>query len=382
MDFALSEEQELFRTAIRKYMTDLGKTDVARSVIDDKLEIVTKVTSGLAEMGISAIPISEDHDGLGLGALDLVPVFEETGRVLLPGIQLETLALAVPLLESYGTKVQQSNWLTKVATGEGTVSIAWYEQNRGLTPKSFSTIAAKTANGYAVTGTKTLVPVLGNPDVFITGAQTAEGKSFFLIKASDVASQKTLSVIDETQRLAQLTFDQAPAELLGEPGEGSQMLDHALLNFNAALCSSMVGGMDELVHTTAEYAKIRIQFNQPIGRFQAVKHGIVNMKLDLETARSLSYYAAWAVENDAEDKIAAVHSARSFISKAYVKAAADSIQLHGGIGFTEELDIQLYLKRARYYENYFGSVRDSRTKTAHALGWHTKTNKQDAVTVS
>ena len=382
MDFALSEEQELFRTAIRKYMTDLGKTDGARAVIDDKLDVVKDVTAGLAEMGISAIPISEDHDGLGLGALDLVPVFEETGRVLLPGIQLETLTLAVPLLESYGTKVQQSHWLPKIASGDCTVSVAWYEENKGLTPKSFSSVAAKTPGGYTVTGTKTLVPVLGNPDVFITCAQTAEGKSLFLIQASDVSSQKTLSVMDETQRLADLTFDQAPAELLGEPGDAASMLDEALLHFNAALCSTMVGGMDEIVHTTAEYAKIRTQFNQPIGRFQAVKHGIVNMKLDLETARSLSYYAAWAVENNADDKISAVHTARSFISKAFIKSAGASIQLHGGIGFTEELDIQLYLKRARYYENYLGSVRESRKKAAHSLGWHSKAIRPDPVSMS
>lgn len=382
MDFALSEEQELFRTAIRKYMTDLGKTDVARSVIGGKLEVVSKAAAGLAEMGIFAIPIPEEQDGLGLGALDLVPVFEETGRVLLPGLQLETLALAVPLINAFGTHLQKSTYLAKVAAGESTLSVAWYEQNRGLSPKSFSTIAAKTASGYAVTGTKTLVPVLGNPDVFITAAQTAEGKSLFLIKASDVAAQKVLPGIDESQQIAQLTFEQAPAELLGELGEAAIMLDDALLYFNSALCSSMVGGMDELVHTTAEYAKIRVQFNQPIGRFQAVKHGIVNMKLDLETARSLSYYAAWAVENDAADKQSAVHSARSFISKAYIKAAADSIQLHGGIGFTEELDVQLYLKRARYYENYFGSIRESRRKTALSLGWHEKSAKDSPVPVS
>lgn len=382
MDFALSEEQELFRTAIRKYMTNLGKTDVARSVISGKPDALSTVIAGLAEMGIYSIPIPEEHDGLGLGALDLVPVFEETGRVLLPGNHLETLALAVPLIDSYGTHVQKSAYLTKVAAGESTLSVAWYEKNRGLYPKSFSTIAAKTAGGYAVTGTKELVPISGNPDAFITSAQTAEGKSLFIIKASDVAAQKIIPGIDETQQIAQLTFDQAPAELLGELGEAAIMLDNALLHFNAALCSSMVGGMDELVHATAEYAKIRVQFNQPIGRFQAIKHGIVNMKLDLETARSLSYYAAWAVENDAADKQSAVHSARSFISKAYIKAAADSIQFHGGIGFTEELDIQLYLKRARYYENYFGSVRESRKKTALSLGWHEKSTKKAPVSVS
>lgn len=382
MDFALSEEQELFRTAIRKYMNDLDRTEFARSVISGKLDVVANATSGLAEMGVTAIPVSEEVDGLGLGALDLVPVFEETGRVLLPGLQLETLALAVPLLESFGTPAQKAARLPKVASGESSVSIAWYERDGSLFPNSFSCIAAKTESGYALTGTKTLVPVIGDPDTFITGAQTAEGKSLFLVKESDVASFRMLSVLDETQQLAEITLNQAPGELLGEPGHAAEMLKEGLLHFNAALCSSMVGGMDELVKMTAEYAKIRVQFNQPIGRFQAIKHGIVNMKLDLETARSLSYYAAWAVETNAAEKAAAVHSARSFISKAFIKAAADSIQIHGGIGFTEELDVQLYLKRARYYENYFGSVRDSRKATAQSLGWHSTPAKRDVVPVS
>ncbi|WOV84874.1 acyl-CoA/acyl-ACP dehydrogenase [Sporosarcina jeotgali] len=382
MDFALSEEQELFRTAIRKYMNNLNGTEAARAVIDGKLDVVKSAASGLAEMGVTAIPVSEESDGLGLGALDLVPVFEETGRVLLPGSQLETLALAVPLLESFGTPAQKAARLPNVASGASTISVAWYEKGTSLFPNSFCCVAAKTENGYALTGTKTLVPVIGDPDVFITGAQTAEGKSLFLVKASDLSSVRTLSVVDETQQLAEVTFDAAPGELLGEPGNAADMLKHGLLHFNAALCSSMVGGMDELVKMTAEYAKIRVQFNQPIGRFQAIKHGIVNMKLDLETARSLSYYAAWAVETDAVDKVAAVHSARSFISKAYIKAAGDSIQIHGGIGFTEELDVQLFLKRARYYENYFGSVRDSRKATAHSLGWHSVPAKRDAVPVS
>ncbi len=382
MDFSLSEEQELFRTAIRKYMNDLGGTDTARAVISGKSDTGAEAAAGLSEMGVTAIPVPEEFDGLGLSSLDLIPVFEETGRVLLPGLQLETLTLAVPLLHAFGTPAQKKAWLPKIAAGETLMSPAWYEEQRGLFPKTLTAFAAKTENGYAVTGRKTLVPVIGDPDVFITGAQTAEGKSLFLIRASDVSAAKPLSAIDATQKLAQLTFDAAPAELLGEPGQAEEMLTHALHHFNAAVCSSMVGGMDELVSMTAEYAKIRVQFNQPIGRFQAVKHGIVNMKLDLETARSLSYYAAWAVETDAPDKTAAVHSARSFISKAFIKAAADSIQLHGGIGFTEELDCQLYLKRARYYENYFGSVHHSRKAAGRALGWHSAAKPEKAVPVS
>src|SRR5690625_5918904 len=114
----------------------------------------------------------------------------------------------------------------------------------------------------------------------------------------------------------------------------------------------MTGGIEKIVETISEYANIREQFGGPIGRFQAVKHPIVNIKVDLESARSLSYYAAWALENDAEDKVSAIYSARAFATEAFIKAASDNIQLHGGIGFTEEIDCNLFFKRARFYDIY------------------------------
>lgn len=370
MDFALSEEQELFRTAVRKYLKDIGGTETARSVIGGNTAAARTAAAGLAEMGIPAIPVPEEHDGLGLGQLDLVPVFEETGRVLLPGLQLETLALAVPLITEYGTAVQKGRWLPAAASGESAFSVAWQETGRSLFSDSFHCTAGKTDTRYEISGVKTLVPVTGSPDLFIVGASTSEGPSLFLVEASEAAAIRPLSCLDETQQLAEITFRNAPADLLGEPGKAMDMFRGALLPFNAALASSIVGAMDELVKMTAEYAKIRVQFNQPIGRFQAIKHRIVDMKLDLETARSLSHYAAWTVETGADDRIAAVHSARAFASRAYIKAAGEAIQIHGGIGFTEELDCHLYLKRARYWDNLLGSVRDSRKAAAGSLGWH------------
>jgi len=381
MDFSLNEEQELFRSAVRKYLKDLGGTGTARETIKGNDEPARAAASGLAEMGINSIPVPEQQDGLGLGALDLVPVFEETGRVLLPGLQLETLALAVPLITNYGTEDQKKRWLPLAASGESAFSVAWYETGRSLFPETFACTATRIDNRYELSGVKTLVPVTGSPDLFIVGAEAPGGISLFLVEASEAASVRPLSCLDETQLPAELSFRNAHAELLGEAGKGQDMLREALLHFNTALVSGMVGGMDELVKITAEYAKIRVQFNQPIGRFQAIKHRIVDMKLDLETARSLSHYAAWAVETGADDRIAAVHSARSFASRAYIKAAGDSIQIHGGIGFTEELDCHLYLKRARYWDHYFGSVRDSRKAAAGSLGWHAR-QTADAAPVS
>jgi len=119
----------------------------------------------------------------------------------------------------------------------------------------------------------------------------------------------------------------------------------------------------------AEYAKIREQFGQPIGRFQAIKHRIVDMKLDLETARSLTYYANWAIESHAPDYIAAIASTRLFVTDAFIRVASHNIQIHGGIGFTEEMDCHLYVKRARFYENYLGNRQQYYEQTVKALGW-------------
>ncbi|WP_259455561.1 acyl-CoA dehydrogenase family protein [Bacillus sp. PK3_68] len=142
-----------------------------------------------------------------------------------------------------------------------------------------------------------------------------------------------------------------------------------MIAVNAALASVMVGGMEAIVEMAAEYAKIREQFGQPIGRFQAIKHKIVDMKVDLEMARSLAYYANWALENEPEDRVQAIVCARLFAAEAYNKAAANNIQIHGGIGFTEEIDCHLYVKRARFYENYLGSTQSYYEKAAAALGW-------------
>jgi alkylation response protein AidB-like acyl-CoA dehydrogenase len=178
--------------------------------------------------------------------------------------------------------------------------------------------------------------------------------------------------IDETRQLAEITLENVKIrqeQLIGPLHKGWDVLQEGLLAVNAALASVMVGGMEAVVEMAAEYAKIREQFGQPIGRFQAIKHKIVDMKMDLETARSLAYYANWALESQAEDRVQAISSARLFAGEAFNRVAAHNIQIHGGIGFTEEIDCHLYVKRARFYENYLGSTQDYYEKAATALGW-------------
>ncbi|WP_042459429.1 acyl-CoA dehydrogenase family protein [Neobacillus dielmonensis] len=378
MDFSLSQEQEMFRSSVRKFLDGNGSTQIARDFIRGDGSSLEKALAGLAGLGCTAITIPEKYEGAELGSLDLVPVLEELGRAHLPGIYLETLAFSVPLIEKYGTEQQRQKYLPQIATGSRTVTLAWLEPKGGYHPNEVQTSASIEGTSLVINGTKSSVPEGETADTYLLLVRTSdgtdgEGLSLVLVDRDEIkVKTRKQKSFDETRMLAEVTFEKVIVStdcVLGEINQGWSILQEGLLHINAALCSLMIGGMDRLVEMTAEYAKIRVQFGQPIGRFQAIKHRIADMKTDLETARSLSYYATWALETNAADREAAIFSARAFTTEAYIRIASHSIQIHGGIGFTEELDCQLYLKRARYYENYLGSIQHYREKAAVALNW-------------
>lgn len=207
-----------------------------------------------------------------------------------------------------------------------------------------------------------LVPVLVNHEVTIA----------IIDKNTPGIKLRAQHGFDETRKLVEVTFEQVHIDqnqIIGPIGDGWSILQVALLSYNAALSSVMVGAMEHIVETATNYAIIREQFGNPIGRFQAIKHRLADMKLDLETARSLSYYANWALETASEDQVEAIYSARIFTTKAFIRLSAHNIQIHGGIGFTEEIDCHLFVKRARFYENYLGNLEDCYDYAIGSLGW-------------
>ncbi|MEK3853917.1 acyl-CoA dehydrogenase family protein [Cytobacillus sp. FSL H8-0458] len=377
MDFSLNEEQEMFGGYVKKYFEDKGKTKAAREFIKGNNEQYLSIFSGLAELGCTGINIPENYGGMGLGALDLVPVLEEWGRNVMPGLYLETNAFAVPILEKFGTEAQKEKYLTAIAEGTQTFSIAWLEPGGSYNPCDIKMTGRIEGDFITLNGIKSLVPDAELATSFIVIVRTAEEKgeegiSIVILDQSEKIELRRQRNIDETRLLAELTLKDlkiSKDQIIGPVHKGYEVLEEGLLAANAALASIMVGGMTSIVEMAAEYAKIRIQFGQPIGRFQAIKHRIADMKMNLETARSLAYYANWAFETASEDRVQAITTARIFASDAYNKAAADNVQIHGGIGFTEEMDCHLYVKRARFYENYLGSTQSYYEKAAAALGW-------------
>ncbi|MER2127979.1 acyl-CoA dehydrogenase family protein [Solibacillus sp.] len=373
MDFSLSQEQEMFREYVRKYLNDMEQTKVARDYIDNKVDQVKKVITELNELGCTQLNIPEQYGGMGLGKLDLVPIMEEMGRSLLPGLHLETSAFALPIIERFGTSEQKEKYLSQIAAGEASFTIAWLEPGRSYKQQGVQMQALISGEQLVLNGTKTqvpdielahylLVPVLVNHEVTIA----------IIDKNTPGITLRAQHGFDETRKLVEVTFEQVhidQSQIIGPIGDGWSILQVGLLSYNAALSSVMVGAIEHIVETATNYAIIREQFGNPIGRFQAIKHRLADMKLDLETARSLSYYANWALETASEDQVEAIYSARIFTTQAFIRLSAHNIQIHGGIGFTEEIDCHLFVKRARFYENYLGNLEDCYDYAIGSLGW-------------
>lgn len=377
MDFSLTEEQEMFRGHIRKMLDKFGGTQVAREMIDQNPQNLKKVYKTLAELGCSGINIPEEYDGMDLEALDLVPTFEEMGRSLVPGLFMETSALAVPILKKYATEEQKQQYLPAIASGEKWISFAALEPFNDFSPAGIHCTLEQKEGQYVLNGTKTLVPEAELADAFLLLVRTnqedlEDGLSLVLIDKTEAMNIEKQSSFDESKHVAKMEFENlviTKEQIIGEVDKGWTQLQEGLLYFNAALSSYIVGAMEQVVHMATEYAKIREQFGQAIGRFQAIKHSIVNMKVNLEIARSLSHYANWVVDTEEFDREAAVYSARTYATEKFIEVSAHNIQVHGGIGFTEEIDCHLYVKRARYYDQYLGSTPFYQEKVVASLGW-------------
>lgn len=365
MNFALSEDQLMFKSTIRKLFDQHEQTVIARDFAKGKQEDVAKIYTKLSELGATAVPISEQYDGMELGMLDVLPVFEEVGRVLYPTNFAETVAFAARVIEKYGSESQKQAYLPNIAAGEHVFSLAWLEPQKTYSNGRIDTIIRESGDVYKITGVKTMVPTLLVSHLLIAAIDEADKQVLCIVPIEDV-EVRALNSFDQTTPLAEITLNEVTISseniLVDE-----RALAYGLQSLHAAISAIQVGAMDRLVEMTSEYAKIREQFGQPVGRFQAVKHKLADMKIELEIARSLSHYASWAVDTNANDCEEAVYSARVYCTEAFLKTAAESVQLHGGIGFTEELDCHLYVKRSRFYEHYLGTISEHNEKIAVAL---------------
>jgi alkylation response protein AidB-like acyl-CoA dehydrogenase len=362
MNFGFTDEQELLRAEVRKFLDQSCPVDEVRKLMETEPGYSRELWKQLAELGWLGLTIPEAHGGAALGFVDLVVLLEETGRSLFPSPLLATTLAARVLAES-GSAEQQSRWLPGLADGTRIGTLAVLEESDLLAPEGIDLAGERDGDGFRLSGEKLYVPDAGNADLLVVAFRTGtarEAVSLAVVEADATGVEARHSPgMDLTKRLGRLRLDGVRIggdALLGKPGAAWPPLARALDQGACAVTAEAVGAAQALLDLTVGYAQQREQFGQPIGRFQGVKHPLAEMYVDIESFRSLAYFAAWALDESVEQAPLAVSRAKAYASEVFPRIGIDCVQLHGGIGYTWEYDAQLYLKRAKWMRPMYGDA--------------------------
>jgi alkylation response protein AidB-like acyl-CoA dehydrogenase len=369
MEFVYTPEQDEFRASLRRFLdARSSEPEVRRLMASDDGYDAAVWTQLTQELGLTALFIPEQYGGLGYTFLESSIALEEMGRVLLCAPFLSSVLAATALL-SAGDDPAQSDLLPGIAAGTTLGCVAYMEGPHDWAGSVSETIAHRTENGWALTGTKRFVLDGGVADLILVFANTASGLSLFAVDRSATGlHRELLPTMDQTRKLSDLTFADTPARLVGALGEAADNLSHTLDVAAAALASEQVGGCQRVLDMSVEYAKLRVQFGRPIGSFQAIKHKCADMFLAVESARSAAQHAAWAAADNLAELPVAASIAKAHCSVSFASAASENIQIHGGIGFTWEHPAHLYFKRAKSAALMFGDAVYHRDLVARRLG--------------
>jgi alkylation response protein AidB-like acyl-CoA dehydrogenase len=370
VNFAFSEEQEELRKSVRRFLEDKSSSPEVRRLMETDDGYDPAVWSQMGQqLGLQGLAIPEEYGGSGYSYVELVVVLEEMGRALLTAPYFATVALAANALLASGDDAAKKEHLPGIAAGETIATLALTESSGRWDEAGVALEAAKGGDGYTLTGEKMFVIDGHIANLILVAARTSAGVSLFAVEGDAAGLTRTpLSTMDQTRKQAKLTFDNTPAKLIGTEGEGWATLSKTLDLAAVALAAEQVGGAQKVLEMSVQYAKDRVQFGRPIGSFQAIKHKCADMLLEVESAKSAAYYAGWAAAEDNEELPVVASLAKAYCSDAYFHAAAENIQIHGGIGFTWEHDAHLYFKRAKSSELMLGDPTYHRELLAQRIG--------------
>jgi alkylation response protein AidB-like acyl-CoA dehydrogenase len=356
MQFGLSESQQILKDTARKFFSGECPIAEVRRLMETPTAYDLTLWTKLAEQGFTGIISPEECGGMGLGKVELILLMEEAGYALLPGPFFSTVALAGAVINAVASPEQKKKYLSRIAGGQARATLALLENGASWDPAEAKLEAA----GDKLTGTKLFVSDAAAADFILVIAQN--GVFAVDAKASGLRIEP-MNGMDLTRKIYSVNFSGTPAERLG----GTENLDPALALATAALAAEMVGGMQRALETTVAYAKTRKQFGKPIGIYQAVQHQCADMYLETESSRSAAYYAAWALEENAPDALAAVSIAKMYASDAARAVGNRGIQIHGGMGFTWENDLHLYYRRGKASETTLGDATFHRERIARLV---------------
>jgi alkylation response protein AidB-like acyl-CoA dehydrogenase len=354
MNFGFTEEQELLRQEVRKFLDARCDGEEVRKIAETPEGYSKELWKEISELGWVGLTIDEAHGGAGLGWVDLVVLLEETGRSLFPSPLLANTIAAAAIAEG-GRETQRARWLPGLADGSSIATLALVEASDRIDADGIELSGSTDGTGFRLTGEKRYVLDAGNADLFVVAFRADAGLRLAVVPAdaAGVTVENTPSM-DLTKRMGNVRFEDVA---VGR----DDVLDSAPLErivdlATAAVTAEMVGAAEGAHALTVKFAGERVQFGKPIGQFQGVKHPLAEMYVDVESFKSLVHYAAWALDEGHEDAPRAVSMAKAYASDAFARIGIDAVQLHGGVGYTWEYDAQLYLKRSKWARPIYGDA--------------------------
>jgi alkylation response protein AidB-like acyl-CoA dehydrogenase len=375
MRFSFTSEQEEFRSVLRRYLQETSPPSVVRKLMETETGWDPAAWRELNDqLGLTGVHIPEEYGGQGFGLVELGIVLEEMGRALLCAPYFSTAVLAATAIMNAGTEPQKLALLPPIALGETTATLAFTEPNGRWDAGGIETTATPVGAKFRLDGVKSFVLDGHTADLIVVAARSPgssgeDGLSLFTVRGDAPGlNRQALRALDPTRKIARLAFDGVEAALLGELGGGAGPLARTLTQAAACLASEMVGGAERLRVSALDYANLRMQFGRPIASFQTMKHKQADMLVDVELARSAAYAAASAAADEDAEWPAVASLAKACASEAYLRTAINTIQIHGGIGFTWDNDTHLWFKRAKSSEVFLGDPAWHRERMLQAMG--------------
>jgi alkylation response protein AidB-like acyl-CoA dehydrogenase len=368
MDFAFTPEQVLLQRTAREVLAAIAPMSQVRAMMVDARGITDAAWRQLSRLGWPGLMFAEEYGGAGLGMLELAIVLGEMGRVAMPGPFLSTM-VGGRMLAHAGDDAQRRRWVPGICDGSRLATFALLEASARWDLEGVTAVARPESGGWRLAGTKLFVPDAHLADLVVCAVRRADdGEPVLVVIARDTAQITPLPSVDATRKIFMLELDGVwiPADHV-LAGDAASALAIVLDEARVALAADMTGGAERVLEMTVEHAKVRHQFGQPIGSFQAVQHACADMMVAVECAKAATTYAAWALAEHADDAAVAAATAKATAGDAYRQVTAKAIQLHGGIGFTWEHDLHIYYKRAMSSEVMFGDATWNRELVAQLM---------------
>jgi alkylation response protein AidB-like acyl-CoA dehydrogenase len=360
MEFTFDADQEALRDAVRRFVTAESPSAYVRAMFEDERGFTDEVWGAVVDLGWTGLLVPEEHGGLGLGLVDLVVVQEELGRALFPGPWFSSAVLATLAARALGL----DDRLASLAAGATRGTVALDELGHGDPVARVRTRARRTGGRWLLDGLKPVVPDGHTADWALVVARTEHGLGTFLLEAP---AGEPVPAWDGTRKLARLALDGRPAEPVGPPGDHTALWRRIADDASVALCAELLGSAEQAYDLAVEYAKVRVQFGRPIATFQVIKHKAVDMLHRIELSRVGTHYAAWASDADAPVRAEAAAMAKAYVGESANEVTGESIQIHGGVGFTWDCDAHLFYRRAKQDDLLLGYHGTHRQRVADLI---------------